>query len=79
MAVNADTVVQHKDAGKHSGTAAEAMAKHAGFGAYAKKIGQFVSKLVGKKQKALADQKAATAAAPAATPAQPAPVDPVAA
>ena len=77
MAVNADTVVQHKDAGKHSGTAAEAIAKHAGFGAYAKKIGQFVSKLVGKKQKALADQKAA--AAPAATPAQPAPADPAAA
>jgi hypothetical protein len=63
MAFNADTVTGHKDAGKHSGTAAEVMAKKVGLGAYGKKIGEFVSKLVGKKQKAMADQK--TVAAPA--------------
>jgi hypothetical protein len=62
MAFNADTVTGHKDAGKHSATAAEMMAKKVGLGAYGKKIGEFVSKLVGKKQKAMADQK--TVAAP---------------
>ena len=63
MAITADTITGHEDAGKHSGTAAEAMAKKAGFGIYAKKIGEFVNKLVGKKQKAMKDEKAAAAAA----------------
>jgi hypothetical protein len=58
MAVTADDVVQHKDAAKHSGTAAETLAKKAGLGAFSKQIGEFVKKLVGKKQKATLDAKA---------------------
>lgn len=73
MAVTAETVTHHKDAAKHSGTAAEMAAKHMGFGQFSKKIGEFVNKLVGKKQKEMIDKKnpadpAAPAAAPAAAP-----------
>lgn len=62
MAFNQETVTHHKDAGKHSGTAAEAAAKHLGLGKYSKKIGAFVNKLVGKKQKTMMEQKNGTAA-----------------
>jgi uncharacterized protein (UPF0332 family) len=73
MAFNAETVTHHKDAGKHSGTAAEMAAKHMGLGAFSKKIGEFVNKLVGKKQKAMIDERNAAQmqTAPAAPTAQP--------
>lgn len=79
MGFNADTVTHHKDAGKHSGTAAEMAAKHMGLGAFSKKIGEFVNKLVGKKQKEMVDQKAAANGQPAAADASVAPVAPAAA
>lgn len=69
MAINAETVTHHKDAGKHSGAAAEMAAKHLGLGSFAKKIGEFVNKLVGKKQKEMIDAKGQPV--PAAQPAQP--------
>lgn len=73
MALTAETVTHHKDAGKHAGTGAEMAAKHLGLGAFSKKIGEFVNKLVGKKQKAMIDEqnaaKAQTAPAPAPAPA----------
>lgn len=70
MAFNHETITHHKDAGKHSGAAAEMAAKHLGLGSFSKKIGEFVNKLVGKKQKELIDQKAGTngQAAPHAQP-----------
>ncbi|KAF2811513.1 uncharacterized protein BDZ99DRAFT_461568 [Mytilinidion resinicola] len=58
MAVTKDDILQHEDAAKHSGTAAETFAKKAGLGAFSKQIGEFVKKLVGKKQKAALDAKA---------------------
>lgn len=74
MAFTQETVTQHKDAGKHSGTAAETIAKQVGLGSFSKKIGEFVNKFVGKKQKTMADQKGAAAPAPTPTAAaQPAP------
>ncbi|KAF2114858.1 hypothetical protein BDV96DRAFT_86634 [Lophiotrema nucula] len=73
-AKHGDTIARHKDTAKHSGDAAEHFAKQAGFGKYAKKIGELVSKLVGKKQKEYTAGKD-TAAKPAApVDAQPAPV-----
>lgn len=70
MAFNQDTVTHHKDAAKHSGTAAEMAAKQMGLGSFSKKIGEFVNKLVGKKQKEYVDGKNASAgAAPAPAPA----------
>ncbi|KAF2738617.1 hypothetical protein EJ04DRAFT_509489 [Polyplosphaeria fusca] len=80
MGFNADTVTHHQDVGKHSGTAAETLAKKHGLGMFAKEIGEFVKKLVGKRQKEYIDSKNTAkpvdaAAAPAAAPAaQPAPV-----
>ncbi|KAF2474258.1 uncharacterized protein BDR25DRAFT_351817 [Lindgomyces ingoldianus] len=68
MAFNQETVTQHKDAGKHGGTAAEMAAKQMGLGAFSKKIGEFVNKLIGKKQKEAADKKAAEGAVPGAAP-----------
>ncbi|KAJ4303107.1 hypothetical protein N0V90_001998 [Kalmusia sp. IMI 367209] len=71
MAFNTETVTHHKDAAKHSGTAAEMAAKQVGLGSIAKKIGELVNKLVGKKQKAMIDQKAATNGQVAAAPVAP--------
>jgi hypothetical protein len=70
MAFNQETVTHHKDAAKHSGTAAEHLAKQAGLGSFSKKIGEFVNKLVGKKQKAMIDQKNGTVAPAQSTPVQ---------
>ena len=70
-----DKIAKFKDAGKYSGVAAERLAKEVGLAKYAKKIGAFISKLVGKKQKEYMDGKngavktdAAAAPAPAAAP-----------
>jgi ribosomal protein L12E/L44/L45/RPP1/RPP2 len=71
MAFTQETVTHHKDVGKHSGTAAEHIAKQAGLGAFAKKIGEFVNKLVGKKQKEMIDAKNPKPADGTAAPAQP--------
>jgi hypothetical protein len=76
MGFNTDTITHHKDVGKHSGTVAENFAKKNGLGMFAKEIGEFVKKLVGKKQKDYIDGKAKPAdatAAPAAPAAQPQP------
>jgi len=85
VAVTQDQVTQHEDAGKHSGNAAEAVAKQVGLGKFGKKINDFVKKFVTKKQKEQKDKAAKGkevdgAAAPvAATPAENAVAAPAAA
>jgi hypothetical protein len=73
MALTTETVTHHKDAGKHAGSAAEMAAKQVGLGSFSKKIGEFVNKLVGKKQKTMVDERNAAngQAAPVAQTAQP--------
>jgi hypothetical protein len=73
MAFTTETVTHHKDAGKHAGGGAEMVAKQLGLGSFSKKIGEFVNKLVGKKQKTMMDEQnaAKVQTAPAATTTQP--------
>jgi len=76
MTVTADAVIGQEDVAQQSGAGVEVVAKKSGLGAFSKKIGQFVSKLVGKKQKGVKEEKvtkeekaAAADPAPAPTPA----------
>jgi hypothetical protein len=87
MTVTADAVIGQEEVAQQPGAGVEVVAKKSGLGAFSKKIGQFVNKLMGKKQKAMKEEKVTkeekAAAAPAPEPAAeepavvPVPVAPV--